>query len=216
MQRSGQKKGKGGVRDTSAQMSRGAAKPVQRRSDFVVQGTDVVRLPVRERTLGMPPDSFVGVQLGRIAGEVLHVQARAPRDQLADLACAVNLGVVEQHDDVPAQVTQEVAEELADFPLTDVGEVQAVVEPQMSAAGAHRDGRNRRDFLAPRAVAQHRRPPARRPRLDHRRNDQEARFVEEDEVGTQPCGVFFTRGHCWRVQRAIACSSRSRARRSGF
>jgi hypothetical protein len=35
-------------------------------------------------------------------------------------------------------------------------------------------------------------------------------------VGAQPCGVFFTRGHWRRCQRAIASSSRSSARRSGF
>ena len=64
------------------------------------------------------------------------MQASTARNQLADLASAVNLGVVEQHHDVPAQMAQEVAEELADFALPEVVEVQAVVEPQVSAAGA--------------------------------------------------------------------------------
>lgn len=204
------------MRDAGTQVHLGTAKALERRGDCVVQSPDVVGLPIGECTLRMTPDAFVRVQLGRVAREVLDVQARAARDQLANLATAVNLGVVEQHDDVPAEMAQEVSEELADLELTDVVEVQAIVEPQVVAPGADRDGRNRRDLLAARAMSKHWRPPARGPRLDHRRNDQEARFVAEDEVGTQPCGVFFTWSHCRRVQRAIARSSRSRARRSGF
>jgi hypothetical protein len=65
-------------------------------------------------------------------------------------------------------------------------------------------------------VAQQRCVAARRPGAEHGGREHEARFVYEDEVGPQPKGVFFTRGQVFRFQRAIAGSSRSRARRSGF
>ncbi len=55
----------------------------------------------------------------------------------------------------------------------------------------------------------------RAPGLPDRRDQEEARFVGKDEMGAQPCGVFFTRGQPARFQAAMAASSRSTARRSG-
>jgi hypothetical protein len=65
-------------------------------------------------------------------------------------------------------------------------------------------------------MAVKRRLAAGAPGLAHGRDQQEARFVEEKQMGSQPCGVFFTRGQSVRFQRSMASSSRSRARRSGF
>lgn len=50
----------------------------------------------------------------------------------------------------------------------------------------------------------------------HQRHHQEAAFVEKDESGAYPCGVFFTRGQSAWTQRWIKASSRSTARRCGF
>ena len=41
-------------------------------------------------------------------------------------------------------------------------------------------------------------------------------LVDEDEVGPQPCSVFFTRGQSRRIHCSIRASSRSKARDSGF
>jgi hypothetical protein len=57
---------------------------------------------------------------------------------------------------------------------------------------------------------------ARRSGPPHRRDQEEARFVDEDEVGAQPRGVFFTRAQSRCFHRAMAASSRWSARRSGF
>jgi hypothetical protein len=56
----------------------------------------------------------------------------------------------------------------------------------------------------------------RRPGLDDIGNQEEARFISKDYMGTQPRSVFFIRGQSFCFQRSIACSSRSSARRSGF
>ena len=50
----------------------------------------------------------------------------------------------------------------------------------------------------------------------HKRHHQEAAFVEKDESGAYPGGVFFTRGQSALTQRWMAASSRSMARRCGF
>jgi hypothetical protein len=54
-----------------------------------------------------------------------------------------------------------------------------------------------------------------RPGAPHRRDQQDGRFVEEDEPGRFCAGPLLVLGHSWATQRAIACSSRSAARRSG-
>src|SRR4030042_7187993 len=56
----------------------------------------------------------------------------------------------------------------------------------------------------------------RAPRFKNRRDQEEARFVDKDEVGCQPCGVFFTRGQTDFFHFSMAASSLSIARRSGF
>ena len=65
-------------------------------------------------------------------------------------------------------------------------------------------------------VAEDRRLAPRRPGAPYGRREHEARFVGEDEMGLQPESPLFTRGQRVRFQRAMAASSRSRARRSGF
>ena len=53
----------------------------------------------------------------------------------------------------------------------------------------------------------------RTPCFADRGNQEEARFVNEDEVGCQPCGVFFTRRQSDCFHSVIAASFRSMARR---
>jgi len=100
--------------------------------------------------------------------------------------------------------------------LADVVMVPLVVEAEALTDGADRETGNDRDAIAAMPVAQQRRVAARRPGAEHGGREHETGFVYEDEVGPQPNGVCFTRGQAFRFQRAIAGSSRSRARRSGF
>ncbi len=90
------------------------------------------------------------------------------------------------------------------------------VEVRATPHGADRDRGDDRDSIAAIDVADDRRPTQRGPCLRDRRRQEEARFVGEDEVGSQPRGVFFSRGHSCRTNRRMAVSSRSRARFCGF
>lgn len=58
--------------------------------------------------------------------------------------------------------------------------------------------------------------PHRAPRFTDGGDQEEARLVDKDDVGHQPRGVFFTVGQTSRFQSAMARSSRSMARHSGF
>ena len=181
------------------------------------QFVEIIRPPVREASFGQAPHRFVRIELGGIGREVREVQAREPAADVADRVASVNPTLVPEHDDWAAQVAQEVAEELAHVRG---GEVllaeEAPVQTEPAAHRAHRQAGDHRDFVPLIAVTDDRRLAPGRPRLVDAGDQQEPRLVDEDEMGAQPPGVFFTRGHSTRVQRSIAASSRSRARVSGF
>jgi energy-coupling factor transporter ATP-binding protein EcfA2 len=128
----------------------------------------------------------------------------------------VNLAIIQQGDDVPAKMTQQMSEEFADLKSADIVRIKAVIQAQALNPGADRNSRNGRDFVPASEMTEKGRLSARRPGLQHVRNQEEPRFVEKDEMGAQPCGVFFTCGQRCRFQRSMASSFRSRARRSGF
>ena len=104
----------------------------------------------------------------------------------------------------------------ADLRVLDVLGVEAVVQAETAAVGTHGDARDHGDPIVPLMVVEKRCLPTRRPRLTDTRNQEEARLVDEDEVGTQPRGFFLMRGHSSRFHRSMASSFRSKARRSGF
>src|SRR5688572_6103619 len=108
------------------------------------------------------------------------------------------------------------AKERADLGMPDVLGVEAVVQAETSTAGAHRDAGDHGDPIPPLSMVEERGLSPRRPGLVDARNQEEARLVDEDEVGTQPRDFFLMRDHSSRFQRSIASSLRSRARRSGF
>src|SRR3954453_19872165 len=75
------------------------------------------------------------------------------------------------------------------------------------SAGADGNSRNDGDFVSPSlAVTMNGSLPLRSPGSDHIGNQKEARFVGEDDMGTQPCSVFFMRGHSSCFQRSISSS----------
>jgi hypothetical protein len=108
------------------------------------------------------------------------------------------------------------AEERADLRLPDIVKPELVVEAQVLPLRADGDARDDRDFVPPIAMAMNRSVAPGRPSLDHVGDQQESGFVGENEMGTQPRSVFFTRGRSFRFHRSMAPSSRSTARVSGF
>src|SRR6266571_3500560 len=93
-------------------------------------------------------------------------------------------------------------------------EVDVEAYPTAAAADGHR--RDRGDLVTAVAMSHHRGLPPRRPRPPDVRDQQKAAFVEEHQVGLQVSGFFLICTQRYRFQRAMAVSSRSIARRSGF
>ena len=87
----------------------------------------------------------------------------------------------------------------------------------MVSFGAYRNPGNDRDLVPPPlAMAMNGGLALRGPGLNHVGNQLEAPFIGKYYVGAQPRSVFFIRGQSFCFQRAMAFSSRSKARRSGF
>ena len=144
------------------------------------------------------------------------MQPREPAADLPNPFSFVTAGVVPDHDDVPAEVAQQVPEELAHLVMPDVLRAALEVQANAPTPGSKRDTRDHGDAIMSVAMMDDGRLAAGSPSLSHRGDQEEARLVGEDDVGTQPRSVSFTRNQFLRFQRSMASSSRSRARRSGF
>ena len=208
MQRSRQKRRQIGAGDAPAELGLGTAKTPERGEQVGHERGHAIRSTVRKSGFGERPDAFVGVQLWGVGGEELRVETRDAVAEGANERPLVNPAVVPEEDDRPAQVTQEVAEELAHLGLTDIAAVHPVVQAESMPAWTHREARNDREAVVTLPEAQQWGLPARGPGLAHAGDQEEPGLVDEDEVGAQPRGVFFTRGHTRRFQWAMRCSSR--------
>lgn len=216
MQRSAQKRGKVGLENATAESVRRCSGVFDRTDEILQEVIEVLGAAVGEVTLGQAPYSLVGIQLRRVAGEMLQTQTRMLPEQLIQRLAFMRWGLVQKHNHRAVQVSKQMAEEDAHLLLPDVAEPKLVIEAEMLALGTDGDPRDHGDSVSPIAVVQDRSVAARGPRFDHVGDQQEAGFVGEDEVGAQPRGVFFIRGQSLCFQRSMACSSRSAARRSGF
>lgn len=147
---------------------------------------------------------------------MLDVKAGMPTLELRQRFSMMSLRVVQDHNHWAAQVPQQIAEEDANLIVPNVVEVKLVEKTQELALRADRDSRDDGDLVTTVTMPMHRSLAARRPGLDHIRDQQESGFVGKDDVGTQPRSVFFTRGHSFCFQCSISSSFRSMARFSGF
>jgi len=216
MQYSAQKGGKLGALDASAEAARRSLELAQGAPQMAMQGHEIIRATVGQAPLRVGPDLFIRVELWGVGREELEVQPREATTELADPISLVDAGLVPEEEDGAAEMAQQVPEERAHLVVPDVLRVDLEVEADPLALGRDADPGDDREAIAAVAMADDRRLPTRRPGLAQGRDQEEARLVGEDDVGTQPRSVFFTRGQSFRFQRSMRTSSRSRARRSGF
>jgi hypothetical protein len=204
------------VRDAAPEVAVVSLDQEERVGEVTFELDDVAWTPIRESLLCELPDALVRVELGCIGWKPNEVQPANPSAELSDQVALVRVASVPEQEHVTSQMAEQVAQEAADLRLLDVLLVQLEVEVGSPQHRAERDRGDGRDPIATIEVADDRRPAHRSPGLRDRRRQEEARFVGEDEVGTQPRGVFFSLGHSCRTKRRMAVSSRSRARLRGF
>ena len=202
--------------DAASQVALRAAQARERADQMGGEDLDIIGTAVREFGLGEAPDALVGVQVGGVGREARYVESRKRVAEVVNQWPSMDAPVVPEHDHRPAQVAEHVPEEGADLGGPDVRAVELVVETQTAPARADGQAGDHGDLVVSLPEPEEGGLPPRRPGLADARDQEEAGFVDEDEVGAQPRGVFFTRAHSRRFHSAIRASSRSSARVSGF
>ncbi len=203
--------------DTRSQLLRGAAEFPQGCDEVGFELNDAVGSAVRKGPLREVPDPFVRIEFCGIGGERLEPEPRKPAANLANRITLVDLAVVPENDHRTPKVAKKVTEEVAHGALVDVLlHMEVVVKTEPSPEGTHRNPRDHRDLVSAVEMAMDWCDAPRSPSPVDAWDQEKPALVYEDEVGTQPDGVFFTRGQSFFFQRSTASSSRSTARRSGF
>lgn len=139
MQYSRQKKREIRTDNAAAEGGGGAAHTTKGREEIARQRGEPVGSAIGERSFREGPDPLIGVQFGRVGRQELQVEARDPVTQRLDGGPFVDSSVVPEHDDRPPQVPEEMAEELTDLGLADIGSMHAVIEAEVPALRTDRD-----------------------------------------------------------------------------
>jgi hypothetical protein len=204
------------VRDAASEVAVVPADRLERARERAFELENVAGTTVREGRFRELPDTLVRVELGCVGRKPDQVQPVDAVAQGPDQVALVGVASVPEQEHVTAEMPEQVTKEEAYLRLLDVLEMQLEVEVEAPPDGADRDGRDGRDPIAAIEVTDNGRLADRRPCLRDRWRQEEAGFVGKNEVGTQPRGVFFSRGHSSRTNRRMAVSSRSMARFCGF
>ena len=89
----------------------------------------VIRPSVGKFPFGKRPDSLIGIEFGCVGRKVFQMQPAMASAKLSKRFALVGPGVVQQYNHGSAQMTQQMAEEQANFGLPDVVEVESVIQP---------------------------------------------------------------------------------------
>jgi hypothetical protein len=202
--------------DAPAEKIRGGSQS----ADFVGQHVHQLGLRIRpavgQEALEMVPDAFVGVQFRSVRREGHQMKTSRASEEFLHRIAAMDGAVVQQHDQVTTDLTQEMAQEDGHLLALNVVLVKLAVQRAMEAPGADSDPGDSGDSVVAIPMMHDGGLSDRTPRFAHGRDQEEPGFVDKQDVGRQPCGVFFTAGQTDRFQSAMAASLRSTARRSGF
>jgi hypothetical protein len=164
----------------------------------------------------MIPYAFVGIQLRGIGRERNQMKAVCAREKFLDGIAAVDGPVVQENDEMAGHLAKQMTKKESDFFALDIVLIELTVEGTVKPLGTHRDTGDGGDAVMAIMIRQDRGLAHRTPSATDGGNQQESGFVNKHYVGRPVRGVFFTAGHTSRFQFAMAASSRSMARISGF
>jgi len=147
-------------------------------------------LPLASWPFEVVPHELVGVEFRGVRRQPLDVETGMAGADMLDLRPAVDRAAVPEHDDRAREVSEEEPQEERDLDLRDVVAVEVRVQPAAMPPRAHGQRGDRRDLVAPVAVAQQRCLAPRRPGAAHRGQQEKPALVEEDQIRLQAPGFF--------------------------
>ena len=164
--------------------------------DSVTEATsklnDVLWRTVGQRVFGFGPDKLIRIELWGIGWKSIHMEPLVLVNELLDDDTPMDSAAVPQQHNRSAQMAQEVTQESDDLHPGNIGTVEAEVKSKPLARRGDGDGGDGRNSLPAVAVSKDRGTADRRPGLAHVRNEEEAAFVEEYEMGPKSLGFFLT------------------------
>lgn len=149
--------------------------------------------PLARGSLALLPARLDRIELRGIGRRAFQVQARvacAQGRQIRVRAGRVDGGAVPDHDDMSTKMLEQIPEKVVDFLMRNVLRIQAEVQAQAPAPGTDRQATDDGDTRTLVAMPHDGGLADRCPGTSDGGNQQEARFVGKDEVGTQPRSVF--------------------------
>lgn len=148
---------------------------------------------IGQSVFGFGPHKLIGIEFWGIGGKSMHMEALALANELFDDEASVNGAAIPEQHNGSAQVAQEVTQEADDLHPGNVGAVETEVKSKALSRWGDTDGGDGRNPLPRVAVSKDRGLADWRPGLSHVRDEEEAAFVEEHEMGSKSLGFFLTR-----------------------
>ena len=153
--------------------------------DTGVQLFHVVRAVIGQRVaLEIRPAVFVRVEFRSVAGQVFQVKPAASPQPQSQHSTTMSCQPVPDHDDGAVEVCQQIAQKVDDLFLPDGPvQVEAQIPPQSAALWRNREPADCRDPAVVSCALSHDRGlSAKSPRPAHQRGQQEARFIDENQM----------------------------------
>ena len=151
----------------------------------------VIGSAIRQGSLEIVPNELVRVELGGVARKEVRLKARVSAQELSRRTALVRSAPVPKQDDGAAQVLEELVEEASDLRRLDVlAAIETGVKGHPPLLRRDADGGDGRDLTPTAGAAQAGRLAPGRPRPGHVRDQEEAAFVEEDQMGAKFFGFF--------------------------
>ena len=125
--------------DASPKTALGPLDIAKRAAKVTTHHRNVVGAAVGETPFGVSPDSFVWIQLRGVGRKEFEMQPREPATDFPNPFSSMNAGVIPDHNDVPAEVAQQVPEEFAHLIVPDVLRVALEVQSDAPTPGRNRE-----------------------------------------------------------------------------
>jgi hypothetical protein len=125
--------------DTPPKAALGSLDVSKRAAKVTTHRGDVVGATVGETPFGVGPNCFVRVELRGVGRKGFEMQPRELATDFPNPFSFMNTGVVPDHNDVPAEVAQQVTEESADLIMPDVLRVTPEVQADPPTPGCKGD-----------------------------------------------------------------------------
>jgi len=146
------------------------------------------------------PDKFIGVKLRRISGKVKGLDLRIASKESFDDLGPVERASVPEKNDLAFEVATKVPEELPDLSGSNVFVgIKARVESKTFSLGRDRDGGDSRDFSPASGDPDGWSFSFKRPGFLEIGNKRESAFIQEDQAGSKPIGLFL-----YEAKRAVS------------